>query len=132
MVDHIRKKKPTLPIKPTSKPSPQDMAVVAMHLINVVQNTILSPASVIGTLSCALELYKQNAVAIGFDPKVADECSTLGLDLAKALRASGAVKSRAPIATSDTPLMGPNGEKLELPTMDDDDRDDEGEQDSGT
>lgn len=132
MVDHIKKKKPVLPIKPTAKPSPQDMAVVATHLINVVQKTILSPASVIGTLSCALELYKQNAVAIGFEQKVADECSTLGLELAKALRASGAVKSRAPIATPDTSLVGPNGEKLEIPTVDDNDDSEEGEQDSGT
>ncbi len=98
-----------LPIRPTDKPKPQDMATVAIAAINVVQKSILSPAAVIATLKCAFDLYRQNAVLIGFDEAAAVECEKLGAQLAEAMRASGAVKSHSPIAVPDTNLVAPNG-----------------------
>ena len=105
-------KKSTLPIKPTDKPNPQAMAVVATAAINMVQKSILSPAAVIATLKCAFDLYRTNAVALGFDEAAAIECDKLGTELAEAMRKSGAIKTRSPIATPDNTLVAPNGRPL--------------------
>jgi hypothetical protein len=106
--------KPSTPIKPTEQPKPQEMAAVAIAAVNVVQTSLLSPAAVIATLKCAYDLYRENALALGFNEQAAVECDTLGEQLAQAMRASGAVKSRSPspIAVPDSGLVSPNGTPL--------------------
>jgi len=107
------KKKTALPIKPTDRPNPQAMAVVATAAINMVQKSILSPAAVIATLKCAYDLYLNNALSLGFDQAAAVECEKLGATLAVALQKSGVVKTGgSPIATPGTGLVSPNGTPL--------------------
>jgi hypothetical protein len=101
--------KSALPIKPTEKPQPQEMATVAVAVVNVVQQSILSPAAVIATLRCAYDLYRTNALALGFNEEAATHCDNLGAQLAEAMRKSGAVKTASPIAVPDTGLVAPNG-----------------------
>lgn len=101
-----------LPIKPTEKPQPQDMAAVALAIINTTQKSILSPAAVMATLKCAYDLYRTNAVALGFHEEAAVECDKLGAQLAEAMRRSGAIKTQSPIAVPDTTLVAPNGQPL--------------------
>ena len=108
-------KKSTLPIKPTDKPNPQAMALVATAAINMVQKSILSPAAVIATLKCAYDLYLNNALSLGFDKETAAECDKLGSTLALALKKSGAVKTgggESPIAMPDSGLVSVSGEPL--------------------
>lgn len=107
-------KKSTLPIKPTDKPNPQAMAVVATAAINMVQKSILSPAAVIATLKCAYDLYLNNALSLGFSKEAAAECEKLGATLALALKKSGVVKTggESPIAVPDSGLVSVSGEPL--------------------
>lgn len=100
-------------IKPTEKPSPQEMILVAMDVVNTVQKLILSPSAVIATLSCALDLYVKNVIAKGFDNETATQCVNLGVDMAEMIRQKGLVKSGAPPETDDdeepSPIINPVG-----------------------
>jgi len=111
---HPINKKSKLPIKPTHKPSPQEMAVVSTAAINMVQKSILSPAAVIACLKCSYDLYLNNALSLGFDKEAAAECEKLGATLALALKKSGVVKTGgdSPIVVPDSGLVAPDGRAL--------------------
>lgn len=112
---HLKKKKRDRNniIKPTEKPSPQEMILVAMDVVNTVQKLILSPSAVIATLSCALDLYVKNVIAKGFDNETATQCVNLGVDMAEMIRQKGLVKSGAPPEIDDeeetSPIINPVG-----------------------
>lgn len=85
---------PVLPIQPTDQPRGDDIAKVAMSVVAMTQACILSPAAVVSTLRCALDLYTANATGSGFDEAVVAECEVLGAKLAESIMASGIVKKK--------------------------------------
>lgn len=103
-------------IRPTDKPTPQDMVTVATALVTEAQKALLSPSAVIAALYCAYDLYAENAKASGFDADTADKCRQLGLDIAEAVRKSGIVKTRSVVAARPSGIVGPDGVPLVIET----------------
>ena len=102
-------------IRPTAKPQPSEMATVAMGLIGICQNSIPSPAAVVATLRCALDLYVHNLTSKGFDPQVVVECQNLGEKLADTMYSSDQhlIMPNDEVAQpSAPPLLGPDGQPL--------------------
>lgn len=85
--------KPLLPVKPTDKPKPEELLVVASSLVATAQSCLLSPSAVIATLRCALDIYAQNAINRGFSVEVVEQCEKLGQAMAKVMIDSGKAKA---------------------------------------
>lgn len=74
-----------LPIKPTQKPDGEEISAVAMAALDIAQHSLLSPAAVVSSLRCALEVYERNIEAKGFDPVIIEKCEALGVEMARVL-----------------------------------------------
>ncbi len=71
-----------LPIKPTKKPNGTDISEVALHVLDIAQFSLLSPAAVVSSLRCALAIYEEHMHAKGFSEEAIKQCEVLGVDLA--------------------------------------------------
>ena len=109
MKDIKKPRASTLPIEPTAKPSPEDLLKVAISLVKMSQECILSPSAVIAVLRCSLDVYTQNAMNRGFDLNTAQECERLGQALAKAFLDANAKKMQVPAS----PLVDASGAPLQ-------------------
>ncbi len=109
-----REKEILLPITPTAKPRGDDLTKVSLALIQMAQACILSPAAVVSTLRCALDLYTTNITRTGFDEEVITECEVMGAKLAEAILESGLIKdkSKPAIEVPASGLVGADGKPL--------------------
>ena len=96
-------------LKPTSAPTGEDVALAGIAALDIVQRTILSPAAVISSLTFALEVYVQNVIDKGFDPKLVDECKAVGTKIASVFMNEEDGAEAQPKAGG---LVGPDGAPL--------------------
>lgn len=99
-----------LPIKPTAKPTPEEILTVAGHLVSVTQSSLLSPSAVVSAIRCALDVYAQNLINQGFDPKIVEQCEALGQAMAKVVVESK--KTKAPLSSGGG-LLDANGNAIQ-------------------
>jgi hypothetical protein len=107
-------RKQQLPIKPTSKPKPEEILSVAMHNVAIAQDSLLSPSAVIAALRTALDLYTQNTINMGFDPKIAEHCESLGQAIAKKVLESKTIKTKVQTVGAQSPLVDASGNTLSV------------------
>jgi hypothetical protein len=107
---------PALPIKPTGKPSPQEVMLVTQAMLDIVQRSLLNPAAVISALKCAEATYCTNAETQGMSAANIENSQVLGITLSKVmLKAHEDKTPRSGIVTPDSRLIGPDGQPLVAP-----------------
>lgn len=109
---NIHYKRPTI-IKPTMRPTAGEVRTVAVELVKITRETIMSPAADLSTLAMALALFEADAAANGFTPELITQAKTIGAQMAATY--IEVAKKKAERAQNG--LVGLDGEPLEDQTI---------------
>lgn len=99
------------PVKPTMRPSAQDIAHTGVELVELTKATLQNPAADITALAMAYRIFELDALAAGFDEKLMADATELGLKLADAYHKVQEGK-RAKAEDNKTGIVGLDGKKL--------------------
>ena len=100
--------KPNTPVKPTLRPTAQDLATTAVALVDLTKLSLGNPVAVLTTLAMAYRIFELDAVAGRMDEKAMEEGTALGMRMADSYhKVQEGIRAKA--ASLKTGLVGLDG-----------------------